>query len=164
MKISYYVPKGKKGMKEFIDKELATAKNIQDTIDRRNIIEGLTKIKNNLIDGKMFFWNGSSLEIYDYFGKQSFYHCGRIIDYSPMVMMGKGTYLLVVMDANELSIGKLQGKRIIPIFHKESNVPRKQDAGGQSANRFQRAREEALKQWLKFCGQKLQEIYFKELK
>jgi len=40
-------------------------------------------------------------------------------------------------------------------------VPRKQDAGGQSALRFQRNREIALNEWFKHCNDMLSEIYNK---
>jgi len=35
------------------------------------------------------------------------------------------------------------------LYHKDSHVPRKHDAGGQSQRRFERGRGEALKHWFK---------------
>ena len=35
------------------------------------------------------------------------------------------------------------------LYHKNSHVPRKHDAGGQSQRRFERGRGEALKHWFK---------------
>jgi len=35
------------------------------------------------------------------------------------------------------------------LYHKDSDVPRKHDAGGQSQRRFERGRNEALNHWLK---------------
>ena len=58
-------------------------------------------------------------------------------------------YLIVVIDANEASIGKTNNERIEVIWSDTSIVPRKHSKGGQSKNRFQRGRQEALKGWLR---------------
>jgi len=62
------------------------------------------------------------------------------------------------MDANECTIAKVTNKIDI-LWHKESFVNRKQDSGGQSERRFERIREEQLKQWNKEVYLKIKELY-----
>lgn len=156
IKISYYIPKDNLGYKSFIDKELSYALNIQDKTDKNSIITGLKKIKRELTDGKAYFWDGEKeLFVVDYNGNSGKYHCGRDYDVSLLGFGKNSKYLLVVMDANHCTIGILNGKRIEKIWDKKSYVPRKQDAGGQSQKRFERAREEALKQWFKKVSEKV---------
>jgi peptide subunit release factor 1 (eRF1) len=64
------------------------------------------------------------------------------------------TLVVVTMDANECTIAKV-GKDIELLWHKESYVPRKQDAGGQSAHRFQQNRENLLVWWLKDVAEQI---------
>lgn len=52
-------------------------------------------------------------------------------------------------DANNLYIGEFNGKEVHELYHKDSHVQRKHDAGGQSQRRFERGRGEALKHWFK---------------
>lgn len=158
MKISYYVPRGKSD-KSFIEKEIASARNIKDSNTRNSVLLGLGKIRNNITDGKAFFWDGSELFIIDYPSTESKYFCGKDYDLSPLNLDVKSRYLLVVIDADNCTIGILNGKRIERIWDKASYVPRKQDSGGQSKQRFERARQEALKQWLKKAGEKVAMVY-----
>jgi len=159
MKISYYIPKGKIGYRIFIDKELSYAPNIKNSNDRNLILTGLKKIKRNLKDGKAYFWDGKELFVIEYFGKTGRYYCGRDYDVSLLKIGRKSRYLLVVMDADECIIGELRGKKIVKLWKEESNVPRKHNQGGQSQARFQRNREELLKQWFKKIGMKINKLY-----
>lgn len=160
MKISYYVPKGKQD-RQFIIDELATARNIKDKNTRKSVEDGLKKIKNSYRDGKAYFWDdeGEDLYILEYPGKISKYYCGKDFDLEPLNLDNKRKYLLVAMDTNHCTIGILNGKRIEIFWDKDSYVPRKHNQGGQSSQRFERARSEAKKQWLKKIGRKINKIY-----
>jgi peptide subunit release factor 1 (eRF1) len=57
--------------------------------------------------------------------------------------------LLIVIDANEASVGITNGERVEVLWSDTSYVPRKHNAGGQSKERFARGREEMLKHWLR---------------
>jgi len=153
MKITLAIPKGK-NVRKRIKKELSLAKNIKSKETRNSIIQGLNKILVNYQEGYVFLWNGSNLEIIEYPLKEFIYHCGNEF-IAPEIPKGNN-YLLIAMDANHCTIGMLKGKSIITLFNKKSNVPRKQDQGGQSQRRFERAREEALKQWFKKVARKIQ--------
>jgi len=67
--------------------------------------------------------------------------------------------LLVVVDANEATIGETDGEFINVLWHEDSMVPRKHGKGGQSQQRFQRDRERALIQWLKLVAEKIQLLH-----
>lgn len=66
------------------------------------------------------------------------------------------------MDANECLISFMKGITAEILWSKTSYVPRKQDAGGQSAVRFQRNREIALNEWFKECNEQLN-LVFKDI-
>lgn len=156
MKITLAIPENKKHMNEFIQKELNSAKNIKSKETRDSVIEGLTKIKQQLQTGKVFLWGGKELVIYDYPLHQFVYECGKKFVVPADVQ--KGYYILLTMDANEATIGRLWGKKIETLWTQQSNVPRKHNKGGQSKERFQREREGALKKWFKKVAFKLREV------
>jgi peptide subunit release factor 1 (eRF1) len=158
MKITLCIPEGKKFKQRLLD-EIGVAENIKDKKHRQQIVSGLRKIVLNYQEGKAFLYDGDTevLLAYDYKLKDFIYHCGKEF-VVPEGKLSDSKYLLIVMDADNASIAYLHGKRIIPLWAKDSNVPRKQDAGGQSQRRFERGREEALKQWLKKVADKLYEF------
>lgn len=156
MKISYYIPKDSIGYRVFIDKELSYAPNIKDKRDRNSILTGLKKIKRKSSDGKAYFWDGKKeLFVVDYHGKSGRYYCGKDYDVSLLKIGKKTRYLLVVMDANECIIGELRGKKIVKLWKDRSYIQGKHNQGGASSQRFQRAREESLKQWFKKIARKV---------
>lgn len=96
------------------------------------------------------------IKIEEYSGNIKKYFCGNtflIIDENP-----RDKLLICLLDANECIIGYCDGISFNPIWKKESFVPRKQDAGGQSEKRFERNRELALLDWFKTINKKLLEI------
>jgi len=102
--------------------------------------------------GYKIFWD-STLSIHPYSGKIKKYHCGKELLNLPEEYLGE-TFIVITMDANECTIAKV-GQDFEVFFHKLSYVPRKQDAGGQSAHRFQQNRENFLIQWLKEVAETL---------
>lgn len=157
MNITLAVPKGQVHRKGQLEKELSLARNIQSSEVRASIEEGLLKILTRFGDGQAYLWNGTELFIYEYPLNTYIYHCGGSF-VVPDASNAVSRYLLVVMDADEVNIAVLVGKCIKPLWHKQSNVPRKHDAGGQSQRRFERGRSEALKKWMKEIGKKLSEV------
>lgn len=71
----------------------------------------------------------------------------------------KDIYGLVVMDRRDGDIGFLKGKTIIPTLETHSNVPGKTRAGGQSAQRFERLREGAAKDFYKKIADYMQDQF-----
>lgn len=66
--------------------------------------------------------------------------------------------LIVVVDANEATIGETDGENIRVLWHERSMVPRKHGKGGQSQQRFARGREEALKSWLRHVVEQIKTL------
>ena len=159
MKITLAIPEGKKGMAEFLKKELSQAQNIKSKQTRQQVTKGLNKLLfRQDYSSIIFYYDGDTDELTQepYDGIDFVYHCGHrfvIPEKQP-----EGQYLLIAMDSTECTIGVLQGKGIKTIWHDTSLVPGKSKPGGQSAQRYARGREEALKQWYKHVAQKIQEI------
>lgn len=65
----------------------------------------------------------------------------------------KYVYGLVVLDDKDVILGLLKGKKITILKEKESMVPGKTKAGGQSSRRFQRVRQEIVKHWYQIIGE-----------
>ena len=70
------------------------------------------------------------------------------------------------MDKREGNIAFLKGKTIIPLTKTTSYVPGKTRAGGQSAQRFERIRDGAAKEFFYKLGEYVKDnfLYNKELK
>ena len=157
MNITIAIPQGKE-CKNRIEQELATARNIKSRQTRISVTTGLKKIIESYGTGKAFLWNGNKLDVFDYPLKEFIYHCGK--DFVAPKIPSESTYLLIDMDANHCTLGLLKGKRISVLEDKDSNVPRKQDAGGQSQRRFEREREHCKVIWMKKIADKVKEIYY----
>jgi len=161
MKITLAIPKGK-DYRARLKQELALASNIKSKQNKEQVEHGLSRIISVYQEGKAYLYDGDTndLNIYEYPLKEFIYYCGRYFITPEGVSFGN-KYLLVVMDANQATIGLLDGKSIKILWDKESYVPGKQDSGGQSERRFERAREEKKKQWLKEVAEKMKEISLK---
>jgi len=158
MKITLAIPKNKKNIVTFLKKEISEARNIKDKATMVQTIGGLNKILNDVKTGLLYYYDGDNeeLKIEEYDGVDFIYHCGK--QFVKPENKSKGKYLLVAFDSKECTIGMLEGKQIKTIWHETSEVPGKHNKGGQSKARFQRARQESLKQWYKEIAKKLQEI------
>jgi peptide chain release factor subunit 1 len=71
----------------------------------------------------------------------------------------KEAYGLVVVDRRDANIAILKGKNIIPKSKTHSQVPGKFRAGGQSAQRFERQREDAVRAHLKKVADHMKEEF-----
>lgn len=163
MKITLYIPKDRKNVRDLLSQEINSASNIQDKKNRNEIIDGLNKIATHYKEnGIAYFWDGNKLEYFPYAGKEFKYYCGKEFIIEPMIasLHKKNSYILITMDANDCVIGLLNGKSIKTLWKKKSYVARKQDAGGQSEKRFEQNRELQLKAWFKEIAEKLKEIYY----
>ena len=111
-----------------------------------------------LENGIAILYDGDSdnLELKPYDGDKKKYFCGKVFWNAPTVT--EEPYILVTMDANEITIGIINSGHIESLFNDESMVPNAQRSGGQSAQRFERARDLALVHWFKYCSDKLSEI------
>jgi peptide chain release factor subunit 1 len=68
-------------------------------------------------------------------------------------------YQILVIDYNECTFAKVYSDAEIEIiFKKHSDIPNKHKSGGQSAQRFERIRQECIKQWFKRINEYLKPI------
>ena len=163
MRISLYVPKGRKNVMQLLDNEVSLTRNIQDQKYASKVAKGLNKFIINYEDGAVFFYDCDEDEfaMFPYGGKDFVYRISKDFVTAPIdKLMSKGKYLLVTMDANECTIGELNGKVLKVVWQKQSYVPRKHDSGGQSQVRFMENRRLALLKWEKEIADVLKRMYY----
>ncbi|MBI2662551.1 peptide chain release factor aRF-1 [Candidatus Woesearchaeota archaeon] len=159
--------------------EQGTASNIKSAATRKNVQTALEKMIQHLRNFKktppnglaVFSGNTAATE-----GKQDFrvwsieppiplntriYRCDKVfvIDLLENMLVEHNVYGLVVMDRRDATLALLRGKTIVPLQHTHSEVPGKFKAGGQSAPRFARIREEAAKEHFKKIADYMKEQF-----
>lgn len=152
-----------------IVQEQGTASNIKSKSTRDNVTGALERMIQHLRLFKQTPPNGLAVfsgNIAEKEGQQNFqvfsvqppvplkfrtYRCDKEFLVEPLreMMETKDIYGLVVFDRRDAVVALLKGKSIIPIRTTHSEVPGKMRAGGQSAARFARNRELAIKDHFK---------------
>ena len=179
--VSVYVPQGYDMVKiiQHIQQEQGTAMNIKSATTRKNVTGALERMVQHLRlysqtpgHGLAVFSGNIAPE-----GQQDFrvwsieppipvqtriYRCDKDFELEILreMLATKETYGLVVMDRREAVIAELRGKSITILSKHTSNVPGKFKAGGQSAARFGRIRENAAKDFYDRVGQHVKEAFF----
>ncbi len=179
--VSVYIPAGYEMNKiiQHLSQEQGTASNIKSTTTRKNVIAALERMIQHL---KLFtktpphglaVFSGNVAERE---GQQNIqvwsiepplplkiriYRCDKAFVISPLVEMieTKESYGMVVLDRREANIALLNGKSLVTISSAKSNVPGKTKAGGQSAARFMRLREDAAKDFYKKVANMMKEAF-----
>ncbi|MFC1690697.1 peptide chain release factor aRF-1 [Nanoarchaeota archaeon] len=186
--VSVLIPSGYDMNKiiQHLAQEQGTATNIKSTSTRKNVIDALEKMIQHLrVVGPtppngLVVYSGNVAEQE---GKQDFkvwsieppiplktriYRCDKEFVLEPLREMVeiKESYGLVVLDRRDATIALLKGKSIVPLAKTHSEVPGKFKAGGQSAARFARNRELAIKDHYKKIADHIKDQFFhlKELK
>tara|TARA_Y100000294_G_scaffold167819_1_gene177380 strand:- start:846 stop:1952 length:1107 start_codon:yes stop_codon:yes gene_type:complete len=186
--VSVYIPHGYDIIKviQHLEQEKGTASNIKSTATRKNVQDALERMIQHLRLYKRTPANGlaafagnvsgqqgrSDVEVWSLEPpvplNQRLYRCDKTFILEPLadMMEIKECYGLIVMDRRDASIALLKGKTIIPLRKTHSEVPGKQRAGGQSAQRFARLREGAAKDHYKKVADyvKTEFLHLKELK
>ncbi|MBW2985060.1 peptide chain release factor aRF-1 [Candidatus Woesearchaeota archaeon] len=172
--VSVYIPQGYDLNKiiNHLNQEKGTATNIKSASTRKNVIDALERMiqhlklfKKNPPNGLAVFSGNiaekegqSNVEVWSIEPpvplKTRIYRCDKqfVLELLGEMCETKEVYGLIVMDRREGDIALLKGKSIIPLVHIKSNVPGKTRAGGQSAQRFERLREGAAKDFYKKLG------------
>ena len=186
--VTVYVPSGYDINKiiNHLSQEQGTASNIKSTATRKNVEDALERMIQHLRLYKQTPPNGLAAfsgNIAEREGQSDvqvwsveppvplnlrLYRCDKTFVVEPMrdMMEVKEVYGLVTMDRRECTIAFLKGKTIIPLAHETSNVPGKTRAGGQSAARYGRLREDAAKDFYKKVAETIKDNFFevKDLK
>ncbi len=186
--ISVYIPVGY-DMNKIINhlfQEKGTASNIKSASTRKNVIDSLERMIQHLrlfkktpehglvvFSGNVAEKEGQSdLRVWSIEPpvplKTRIYRCDKqfVLEILENMMAVKEVYGLVVMDHRDAMLAFLKGKTIIPIRKTHSEVPGKIKAGGQSAARFARLREGAIKDHYKKIAEYIKDEFLgiKDLK
>ena len=186
--VSVYIPKNYELIKviQHLQQEQGTAANIKDARTRNNVIDSLEKMIRHLRIYKktppnglaVFSGNASqhpskiSIEVWSIEPPEPLnfriYRCDQTFMLDPLkeMMEHKETYGLIVLDRREANIGLLKGNAVKEVASATSNVPGKTRAGGQSAQRYARIRQEMKKEFFKRVGELANKTFLnmKELK
>lgn len=169
--VSVYIPAGYdiNKINTHLSQEAGTASNIKSTSTRKNVTDALEKMLQHLKLYKQTPPNGLAAfagNVAEREGQSDvrawsieppiplkirLYRCDKafVTDILSDMIQIKESYGLVVMDRREGDIALLRGKTIVPLSSASSNVPGKTRAGGQSAHRYERLREDAAKDFYK---------------
>jgi peptide chain release factor subunit 1 len=186
--VTVYVPTGydlNKVMTQ-LSQEQGTATNIKSAQTRGNVIDALEKMIQHLKLFKRTPPNGLAVFSGNVASKEGksdvkvwsieppiplktrIYRCEKNFQVDILKDMASATevYGLVVIDSRDATIALLKGKAVVPILKTHSHVPGKFRAGGQSALRFARNREIAVKEHFKKVASLLKDqfLMMKELK
>jgi len=185
--VTVYIPTGYELTKiiQQLQQEGGTATNIKSASTRKNVIDALERMVQHLRlfkktpeHGLAVFSGNVAPE-----GKQDFkvwsmeppipvqtktYRCDKTFQLEILrdMLEVKEIYGLVLIDRREGTIAVLKGKAITLLSRHTSNVPGKMRAGGQSAARFGRIRENAAKEFYDRMGEHVKDAFFgnKDLK
>ena len=169
--ITVYVPPGYDLIKKIqqLQDEVGTASNIKSSSTRKNVTEALEKMilllrsigktpKNGLaaFAGNVAEREGDVVWFTDYIDppmplNQNLYRCDKRFVTEPLhgMIESEDIYGLVVLDRRDATLAVLRGKAFKVIAKTHSEVPGKYKAGGQSAARFQRIREDSAREHYK---------------
>jgi len=169
--VSVYVPAGYDLNKiiSHLSDEQGTASNIKDARTRKNVQDSLEKAIRHLRIYKktpehgvaVFAGNASDnkskvdIRVWSIEPPEPLnlrlYRCDQNFVLGPLIEMmeTKDQYGLIVLDRKEATLGLLKGTKIKVLTKMHSAVPGKTRAGGQSAQRFARIREGAMKEFFK---------------
>lgn len=93
--------------------------------------------------------------------KSKLYWCDSAfhVDYLKEMMAPNDFYAIMTIDKNEATVAQLIGRKYEILGHFTSMVPGKSRAGGQSSQRFERLREEAMQDFFKRSAEKFNSYF-----
>jgi len=185
--VTVYIPAGYdlNNIIQQLQQEQGTAANIKSASTKKNVIDALERMVQHLKLFKRTPENGLAVFSGNVApeGKQDFkvwsleppipvqmkvYRCDKtfLLELLVGMLQAKEIYGLVLIDRREGVIASLKGKAVTVLSKHTSNVPGKMRAGGQSAARFGRIRENAAKEFYQRMGEYMKEAFFdnKDLK
>ncbi len=163
-----------------LGEEKSTASNIKDRNNRKNVIDALEKISNELRlirstpkNGLVVFCGNVSdkegepdIKVWEVEPPQKsdirLYRCDQRFIIEPLKAMYQqgNSYGLIVLDHREATFGLLEGAKVTMLKHIKSLVPGKFSKGGQSATRFAREREGLIRDFYKEIGDIAKSFFF----
>ncbi len=175
--ISLYIPPGTRlpDITSQLKDEYGTATNIKDKNTGKaiqsaisSILSRMKNIPNAGENGLIIFCGITQNNKVEYYAITppepvgiKLYRCDHIflVEHLKEILETKKRYGLVIIARGGSTIATVQGSKIDILWDEDSHVPGKHGMGGQSAQRFARAREEAAKQWYSKVARTMNEIY-----
>jgi peptide chain release factor subunit 1 len=179
-----YIPPSKNliDVINFVKSELAGSDNIKSKTNRKNVQDNLTAILSELTktdqlpeNGMVFFYGieeegGTGREIREIVVppapiSQFVYLCGRefVTEELESMTMPKSLVVIVLIEGGKLTIGYLRGKHIELVRDEDFYIIGKTRAGGQSAKRYLRIREEKMLEFFKKVAEILADLLLDHL-
>ena len=179
-----YVPPTKSLMDitSFVKSELAGAENIKSKQNRKNVSDNLTAILSELTmineipeQGLAFFFGieesgGTETLIRELVVpptpvSQFIYLCGRefVTEELENMTKPKSLVVIVLIEGGKVTVGYLRGKHMELVRDEDFFIIGKTRAGGQSAKRYMRLREEKMMEFFKFVGRLLNKLLLDDL-
>lgn len=179
--ITVYIPPGYDIVKKIqqLQDEVGTASNIKSASTRKNVTEALEKMivllrsigrttKNGLaaFAGNIAEKEGQVEWFSEYIDppmplNQNLYRCDKKFVTEPLhdMIASEDIYGLVVIDRRDATLAILRGKTFKILTTMHSDVPGKFKAGGQSAARFGRIREDSKREHFKRVSELMKDQY-----
>ncbi|MBY8996527.1 MAG: peptide chain release factor aRF-1 [Candidatus Thorarchaeota archaeon] len=179
-----YIPPSKNltDVISFVKSELAGAENIKSKANRKHVSDNLTAILSELTiiggipeNGLAFFYGveeegGTESEIRELVVpptpvSQFIYLCGRefVTEELENMTKPKSLVVIVLIEGGKVTVGYLRGKHMELIRDEDFFIIGKTRAGGQSAKRYMRLREEKMMEFFKFVGRLLNNLLVDDL-
>jgi peptide chain release factor subunit 1 len=185
--ISQYIPQGtdRSTVMNQLNEEINQSSNIKSPSNRKNvqgalrkIIVFLKKINFKLPENGIAIFSGNISEVEGRTNiklftiqppkelKTKLYWCDSTFHLDPLKDMNISDehYAILAIDKNEATIAILNGKNYQILGEFTSQVPGKSRAGGQSAMRFERLREEAMQDHFKRIAGKFDSYFLNDIK
>jgi peptide chain release factor subunit 1 len=182
--ISLYVPPGRRihEVMANLREEYGTASNIKSRTTRKNVQEAIERVSQRLKlfkeppkNGLVIFCgaiprDGPGTERMETYVLEPpepiniyFYRCDAKFHTEPLLEMvrEREAYGVIVIDTSDAVVATVRGQRMEVLQQFSSGIPGKHRAGGQSARRFERIREQALNDYYRRVGNHAYELLSK---
>ncbi len=174
--ISLYIPRSYDVSRVYnnITSEMSEAKNIKSKQTKKNVQRALKMIQSflkqlpELPNNGIIIFSGidsNGDEILEYITPPTNintyrYHCDNSFLLEPLKSLTQSDVEAVIigLSLGDASIGYIRGGNIVTVTEIDSFVPNKHRKGGQSAQRFQRRRDEAINDFFKDVGSHVKEL------
>ncbi len=179
--VSLYIPADydlNKVMQQ-LREEYGTAQNIKSKTTRKNVLGALERAMQHLKLYKQTPETGLALFVGNVSEQEGvsdirvfaivppeplnvrLYRCDQTFVTEPLeeMLRVKDAYGLITVEKNEATIGILRGKKTEVVEELTSNVPGKTRAGGQSARRYERIREQETHEFMKRIGEHATNVF-----
>jgi peptide chain release factor subunit 1 len=173
--ISLYVPPGRRihEVMANLREEYGTASNIKSRTTRKNVLEAIERVQQRLKlfkeppkNGLVIFCGaiphgGAGTEKMETYVLEPpepiniyFYRCDAKFHLEPLIEMAteRDAFGVIVIDSTEAVVATVRGQRMEVLREFTSGIPGKHRAGGQSARRFERIREQAMNDYFRRIG------------